>query len=62
MKISFYVDIYSWTSDSPNVWAVSNPSQPVPNGATRYKFSVEFPDPKKPDVDLGEVEIDGEVS
>jgi hypothetical protein len=35
--------------------AFTRPTIPRPNGAKRYKFSIELPDPNDPDVDLGTV-------
>lgn len=52
MKLTFYFDIAPWMTNSDYVFVTAKPSSEKSSDATRYKITVEVPDPQKPDVVL----------
>lgn len=56
MKVDIYFDVYPYTNSPEDISPTTHPWEKSKD-ATRYKVSVEIPDPRNPDVVLnGEIE------
>jgi hypothetical protein len=60
MKVTLYLDVSGYEPADWNFWATSKPTIPKGTSVTRYKMTVEVPDPADADVDLGEIPVEKE--